>query len=470
MIPDRVNLVYGNAYALMRVSDDKPLVGVEVAALQEKKTWLKANYRWILQRILGTNTYLIRNDNHPNKALVATDPVMLHRKNAEVVLQRFFLETVKGGIDQDVFMFNIKTTSGKYMVISDTADRSGQRGAVLTSKVPSKSWTYADAVRKANPIFNRQKAMGAVTQLADTAASSAGSAARTFGSTLDAGAKTVGSGVDNAKGKLNWAMKAPLRLLRKGDGEGGSDAEDFGVHLELYKGDASAAFATLAAKDTTNWSQVLPPLSVIFSDKMDLGTVPISSAKCEATVDDVFNILFGPNSRFMHEYQGSQGCSDVVWTAPQVAPEAPFGGLASLKCRLSVPVLGKRPYSETMRIAMCMEGGQKTLVCQAHGVIDGGLIGQIQSDNVYYFKEADGEPVLTMSVILKTPDARSHQQQAIDGAKKAMENFRTTAMKQLDSYRVSATASCDSTATEQLALKSKGTSGCWSCVSFCLGS
>mmetsp|Transcript_14773 Transcript_14773/g.33600 ORF Transcript_14773/g.33600 Transcript_14773/m.33600 type:complete len:477 (-) Transcript_14773:54-1484(-) len=476
MIPDRVNLVYGNAYALMRASDDKPLVGVEVATLQVKNTWLKCNYRWILQRILGTNTYLIRNDNHPNKALVATDPVMLHRKNAEVILQRFFLETVKGGIDQDVFTFNIKTTSGKYMVISETVDRSGQHMAMLTSKVPSKTWTYSDAVRKASSIFNRQKAMGAVTQsmgavtqLADTAASSAGSAARSAQSTLNAGAKTVGTGVDYGKSQLHWALKTPMRLMRRGDGDGSNEAEDFGVHLELYKGDASAAFAALAAKDQNNLSQVMPPLSTIFSDRMDLGTVPISSRSCEATIDDIFNILFGPSSRFMHEYQASQGCSDVVWSAPQVTPEAPFGGLGSLKCRLSVPVLGKRAYSETMRTAMCMEGGQKTLVCQLHGVIDGGLIGQIPSDAVYHFKEADGEPVLTMNVVIKTPESRA-QQQAIDGSKKAMENFRTNAMKQLDAYRVSASASCDSGATELSALKPRGSSGCWSCVSFCLGS
>mmetsp|Transcript_27432 Transcript_27432/g.64069 ORF Transcript_27432/g.64069 Transcript_27432/m.64069 type:complete len:478 (-) Transcript_27432:46-1479(-) len=465
--PDRVNLVFGNTFALARVSDEKPLAGVEVGLLKENKNWKRANYRWILQRIPGTsNTFLIRNDNHPNKALVATDPVLLQKKNAEVVLQRFLLETVKGSPDQEEeYYFHIKTTGGKYVVIAEALDRSGQRVVSLTPKPPAKPWRYSNAVKKSSSIFTPQGALGAVAGLTEKAAGSAGSAARSVGSTMNSTLDSTAKSASHAKGKIGQALKAPMRLMKRHDtdgGEPGSDAEDFGMHLTLFKGDAAAAFAALAAKDTANLSQVIPPLSAVMAEKMELGTVPISDKNSEANIDDIFNVLYAQSSHFVNDYQGLQGCSDIVWSAPQVPPEAPFGGLGTLKCRLSVPVLGKKPFAETLRIAMCMEGGQKTLVCQSHGVIDGGMIvGQISNDTVYYFKEAEGEGVLTMSVVIKTPDGRA-QQQAIDGAKKAMENFRLSALKHLNNYHCGDSGKTGASRSRSRLLQAPSWLGCFS--------
>ncbi|CAK0838496.1 unnamed protein product, partial [Prorocentrum cordatum] len=95
--------------------------------------------------------------------------------------------------------------------------------------------------------------------------------------------------------------------------------------------------------------------------------------------------------------------------------EQPGCGIAGAKCVASIPVLGKRTYQESLRVALCRDGAVSTLAIQVAGTLKIGFpVGDFLTETLHLFTQAgDAAPVCLQSWGMAQPGAQ--QRKALDG-------------------------------------------------------
>lgn len=203
--------------------------------------------------------------------------------------------------------------------------------------------------------------------------------------------------------------------------------------IRLYNGEAADAFEALP--DPSGHASALTPLHELLGDKVDIGEAVCTPPGCEMDLEAFFEAVYGRASNFMVKYQTTRKARDVAWTAPHLTPANPFGAFARLKCKMSLPVLGEKPFDETLRLAYCLHRDRPSLVVQSLGVIAGGMFaGTIRTETFYTFwREQPEAGPIWVKVISKTPEGR-FTSKAIEGSQQAFEDFRATCMSALKTY------------------------------------
>ncbi|CAK0856811.1 unnamed protein product [Prorocentrum cordatum] len=168
-----------------------------------------------------------------------------------------------------------------------------------------------------------------------------------------------------------------------------------------------------AQPGTSDGHRSYPGPGVFFSLGEPLCT-PTEVAPPPSTLYGVYLALLGEDSRFRHRL-----CDGVN---PEVAEvrrlqSQPGCGTARARCLASIPVLGKRTYQETLRIALCRDGGVSTLAIQVAGTLKVGFpVGDFLTETLHLFTQAgDDCPVQLQSWGMAQPGAQ--QRKALDGMK-----------------------------------------------------
>jgi len=181
--------------------------------------------------------------------------------------------------------------------------------------------------------------------------------------------------------------------------------------LKLVDGRLEDVFS--AQPDTQDGPRSFPDPEVLFSIGESLCNAT-EIAQAPSTLYGVYLALLGQDSKFRQRL--CDGANPEVAEVHRLQYQ-PGCGITRAKCLASIPVLGKRTYQETLRIALCRDGTVSTLAIQVAGTLKIGFpVGDFLTETLHLFTQA-GEcgPVLLQSWGMAQPGAQ--QRRALDGMK-----------------------------------------------------
>jgi len=135
----------------------------------------------------------------------------------------------------------------------------------------------------------------------------------------------------------------------------------------------------------------------------------------------VLEILYGPSNYFRQDLAEAE---DAVLSPLKLVEGSPWCGWASVKQSCHVPVLGKRPYDEELRIALCRtdEDGVQLAVQMACTLKIGLHVGDFKTEVLHIFSQrTEDDPVRLRSFGIAQPGRA--QQRALDGMYEARAKY-----------------------------------------------
>jgi len=205
--------------------------------------------------------------------------------------------------------------------------------------------------------------------------------------------------------------------------------------LALFDGDLAQVFDAMPdeGKDLGGFT----PLRELMSNSVEIceDATLAPSDNGDFIVDDVFGVFFGKKSAFVARYQERRKAEDVRYCPPEPHVDTPWFAGAELRCIVPIPVLGKKPYHERQRFALCCESGRRTLVFQTIGVIQAGrMYGNIRSEMLFLFTSPEAGGPVRLKVIGLKPGG-IFVRNAVDGMHEAFEDFRAAGLEVLEAWQ-----------------------------------
>lgn len=206
------------------------------------------------------------------------------------------------------------------------------------------------------------------------------------------------------------------------EGRANSELHDDGG-FRVFSGDVSLAFHHL--HDPEGLSRQIISMSDLMADHIMLGEVDVMPEGRCFKISAVLWELFSSGSNFMNRYQTRRNAEGLAWFPPAFTEQCPFGGVCSLRCRIPMPVIGRKLYTETARVALCHQDGVVTLAYQISGRISVGmLVGEVRTDTLYFFTKPAGNS-LKLKCLIKSPPG-FFGAKGVEGARQALTDFSDT--------------------------------------------
>jgi len=219
--------------------------------------------------------------------------------------------------------------------------------------------------------------------------------------------------------------------------------EDEEEKLEAFEGSPSKAFETMVAKQLGSQAaraygsgNPFMLLDKMLEKKVDLcddtDTLPFPQ---EMTVTDIFPALYGAQSDLFRRFHERRNDTDLNFSPPHPfsAEGVSWASVATLACRVPIPILGIKPYKEIQRLVLCRQGEEITLAVQTVGKVVAGWYGEFVSENVYFFSQPNSKAPIRFKAITPAPTGTFAKSQ-LDGAKKSLSDFVTVAKEILQDW------------------------------------
>lgn len=369
-LPRRVNIVCGGRWALAKSGwKDCPAAAVPAHQVLTSDARNTGQFRWLVQWLTDASSprCLIRNDYHPRRSLRAGEPVMLDNvewTSEHVWDVEYFTQGSRNAQALGAAFRLINTRRGvkRYLTV---CERGTDANVVIQQDPPDVLWQFFDAA-------------GSTTQLS-----------------IDFSTCCIGA--------MPPCLAPSWKSDKMREGDSGT--------LEVFSGSMDAAVAAVA-KTGDGARQYTQP-----SELLRIGTAlaePMEVAQSPATIQGVAEVLFGQNSSFrMLLVDGEHTKVSPLRRHPQ----SEHVGVTTASCVLSIPVLGKRAFSEEMRVALCREGSTTTLLIQTVETSAIGFpVGDVLTERLHLLSQHDAGPIQLRSVGTAMPGRA--QQPALEGMAK----------------------------------------------------
>jgi len=388
-LPHRVNIIYGGRFALVKTGrGDCPVDMLEVTALFQTASMRRStSAKWHLkvqEDALDEHRRpllcLIRNDRHPQRSLRAGEPIMVD--DCKWTSEHCWLleyENRSTGSDETVgppfHICNLATR--RYLAVDEAIGK-----AVMQNFRPSVTWELLDA--------------GAQCTATTTAAATAAAAAAAADSSSVAPAGQSFAALSSSSISDPVADSCGLKQLH------GPMAQALSVYTHTQGGRAFTV------------------LEEFVRDGRPLGE-ELTLAEPNSMLPGIWEVLYGPNNYFRRDLAEAE---DAELSPIALVEGSPWCGWASVKQTCHVAVLGKRPYEEELRVALCRtnDEGVKLAVQMACSLKIGLHVGDFKTEVLHIFSQrAKGDPVRLRSFGIAQPGRQ--QQRALDGMREGRAKY-----------------------------------------------
>jgi len=382
-LPHRINLIYGGRFALVKTGrGDCPVDVVEVMALfctphvrrGSSATWYLKAASGALDEHKRPLLCFIRNDRHPQRSLRAGEPIMADdcKWTAD---HRWLLEyedPSKASDEAAGAPFHICSLSTRrYLAVDEATGK-----PMMQNFRPNMPWEMLDAGASCG---------AAPYSISDSSLLSEGM----MEETASAGRTTV------------------TGSYPPGSGSAETVAETCGLK-ELH----GPMLQALSVHTHTQGGRAFTQLDKFLRDGRPLGE-ELTLTEPSTMLQGVLEILYGPGNYFRRDLAEAD---DAVLSPVKLVEGSPWCGWASVKQTCHVPVLGKRPYEEEFRIALCRtnEDGVQLAVQMACTLKIGLHMGDFNTEVLHIISQrTKDDPVRLRSFGIAQPGRA--QQRALDG-------------------------------------------------------
>lgn len=256
------------------------------------------------------------------------------------------------------------------------------------------------------------------------------------------------------RGKTEMAVSLSIKTVgtpAKLDGDVDKDEEEYyqdddeedGDKLQAFAGTPATAFETMVAKQLANeagrtYGNDNPFMSIddmlekktVLCDGTD--TLPFPEGM---TVGDIFPTLYGAQSDLFRRFHERRNDTELNFAPPRPfsAEGAAWASVATLSCKVPIPILGCKPYKEIQRLVLCQQGNEKTLAVQTLGKVQAGWYGEFGNENLYLFSQTSDRGPIRFQAVAPTPTGR-FAGNALDGYKKSLSDFVAVAKEILQDW------------------------------------
>lgn len=205
--------------------------------------------------------------------------------------------------------------------------------------------------------------------------------------------------VDEASGQLCLQTKRPAGLWDFYDAAGTSDIAQAVVCRALPIADSAHFLQTFEGSLDEALRQAEPgtasmgfrPASCFATEGVPLGEEVVVAGP-PATPAGICRFLFGPEGT-LRQRLAAVASDDAQFEAFRQVGGAPWCAASSASYRIAVPVLGRRPFQEAMRLALCIDGNQAKMAVHSSSRLSMPAGFTMNSETMHVFTKESKGPV-----------------------------------------------------------------------------